>query len=491
MLRMSVLFLCCVATLLSPLSNTYAQEENASSYQGRKYLDLNIRSLEKYNQRVKKQQDRLLNKLKHKEERYAFRLKRKDSAAYVRYQQQPLTYDSISKLSRSDNSFNPKRSIRRDASLDSLKRIQGYLQKIPLTEGGENNAITGYSDKLNRLGSKSNQNSYINDLIDQRTNGLKNIQSGAKGKVGGFIGIEKQVFYAKSKLGIYKQISEDPSIAEEKALEYLQGLEGFDKSLQQNDPLSQFAGKNPSSSDLEKMGIQTKQQVTANLQKKFGGDLTGLQQNMGGQVKQFQNKLQDIKSAKNSLKQTKQSANQLRNLNRQSFKVNPMRGLPFWQRVEKQYNWQTSRATIDGKPAMLQLSAMAGFQHTPKLTYGAGIATSIGLGQNWNNIKFSLQGIGIRTFASWQWQYGIGAYAGYERMFRQAAFISNAKETIPALELNTHNTKNYTEAALIGLTKSYRINDKWNGSLQLLYDVWWRDKGLRSPIQLRFATMKN
>lgn len=488
---MSVLFYWCFFLCMISFLSVSAQEENASLYQGKQYLDLNIRSLEKYNLRARKQQDRLLNKLRHKEQRYASRLKRKDSAAYVRYQQQPLTYDSISKLSKSDNSTTKKRSTRRDSNIDSLKKIQGYLQKIPLTEGKENNAIAGYNDKLNSLDSKSNQSSYINDLISQRTNGLKNIQSGAKGKVSGFTGIEKQVFYAKSKLGVYKQISEDPSIAEEKALEYLQGLEGFDKSLQQNDALSQFAGKNPSSSDLEKMGIQTKQQVTANLQKKFGGDLSGLQQNMGGQVKQFQDKLQNVKSAKNSLKETKQSANQLRNINKPSFKVNQMRGLPFRQRIEKQYNWQTSRATIDGKPAMMQLSAMAGFKHTPKLTYGAGIATSIGLGQNWNNIKFSLQGIGIRTFASWQWQYGIGAYTGYERMFRQTAFISNAKETIPALELNTHNTKNYTEAVLIGLTKSYRINHKWNGSLQLLYDVWWRDKGLRSPIQLRLATMKN
>ncbi len=288
MSRMCVLFICCLATLLiSP--QAIAQEESASLYHGKKYLDLNIRSLEKYNQRVKKQQDRLLNKLKHKEERYASRLKRKDSAAYVRYQNQPLTYDSISKLSKSDNSTTQKRSFRHDASIDSLKKIQGYLQKIPLT-GGDNNPIAGYSDKLNNLDNKSNQNNYINDLIGQRTNGLKNIQSGAKGKVGGLTGIEKQVFYSKSKLGVYKQMSEDPSIAEEKALEYLQGLEGFDKSLQQNDALSQFSGKNPTSSDLEKMGIQTRQQVTGNLQKKFGVDLTGLQQNMGTQVKQFQNK---------------------------------------------------------------------------------------------------------------------------------------------------------------------------------------------------------
>ena len=63
-----------------------------------------------------------------------------------------------------------------------------------------------------------------------------------------------------------------------------------------------------------------------------------------------------------------------------------MRGRLFWQRIEKQYNWQTTRATID-RPAKLEASAMAGFKHTPRLTYGLGIATSVGLGQGWSSIE--------------------------------------------------------------------------------------------------------
>ncbi len=239
------------------------------------------------------------------------------------------------------------------------------------------------------------------------------------------------------------------------------------------------------------MGFQTKQQMTANLQKKFGSNLSGLQQNMGTQVKQFQDDLNKVKSTKNTIKQSRQSLKQAPSLNKPSFKVNPMRGLPFSKRIEKQYNYQTTRATIDGKPAMLQLSAMAGFKHTPRFTYGLGVAASIGLGQNWNNIRFSFEGVGLRSFASWLWQYGIGAYAGYERMYRKTVFVNKSSESIPSIELNPHNTKTFTDAILIGLTKSYRINEKWNGSIQVLYDIWWKEKGLRSPVQLRFATMKN
>ncbi len=167
-----------------------------------------------------------------------------------------------------------------------------------------------------------------------------------------------------------------------------------------------------------------------------------------------------------------------------------MRGLPFIKRIEKQYNWQTSRATADGKqPALLEASAMAGFRHTPRLTYGAGLAYAEGLGQSWQHIKLTFQGVGYRTFATWQWQYGIGAYAGYERMYKKAAFI---KEQPPDSDLRPtpHSSARYTESILAGLTKSYNINAKYKGAIQVLYDIWWQQKGLRSPIVLRFVTVK-
>lgn len=166
-----------------------------------------------------------------------------------------------------------------------------------------------------------------------------------------------------------------------------------------------------------------------------------------------------------------------------------MREKPFFLRIEKQYNWQVTRATADGKPAILNGAAMAGFKHTPRLTYGAGIAALMGLGHSWEQVRFTFEGFGFRTFATWDWQYGIGAYAGYERTYKQAVF-SDTKEIISPAEYNVHNRRTYNEALLAGITKKYNIGGNWSGSIQLLYDAWWQDKGLRSPVQLRFATMK-
>lgn len=467
-----------------------AQEESGEVYYAKRYLDINIRSQEKFNKQVARQQNKLLAKLKRKEQQYAARLRRKDSASYASYQQQPMTFDSISKVSKSNNAPSNTPIAKLHNGVDSLKQIEQYLQDKMHLQGDNKSAICDYGSKLSTVSAQGNKNAYINNLITQRMSSLKQLNAGSKLKGQGLGAIEMNVFYSKCKINAFKDIKDDPSKAEQRAMEYLQGQPGFDKYLQGNDGMQGLQGKNMSSADLEKMGFQTKQQMTANLQKKFGGNLSGLQQNMGTQVKQFHDGLNKVKSAKNTVKQSRQSIKHANNLNKLSFKVNPMRGLPFSKRIEKQYNYQTTRVTIDGKPAILQLSAMAGFKHTPRLTYGLGVATSIGLGQNWNNIRFSFEGVGLRSFASWQWQYGIGAYAGYERMYRNAVFISKSSENIPAVDLNTHNTKAYMDAVLIGLTKSYRLNEKWNGSIQVLYDIWWKEKGLRSPILLRFSNSK-
>ncbi len=131
---------------------------------------------------------------------------------------------------------------------------------------------------------------------------------------------------------------------------------------------------------------------------------------------------------------------------------------------------------------------MVGFKHTPKLIYGVGMAASIGLGQSWQDIHLSFQGIGYRTFATWEWQYGIGVYAGYERMYKAFVFTQNTGSAATDITTTPHDTPNYDESLLIGLTKSYHMNSKYNGAIQVLYDVWWQQKGLNSPIVVRFIT---
>jgi len=464
-------------------STAQAQEESEVLYQGKRYLDLNIRSINKLNERDQKLQQRLLNKLARKEHHYLQQLKRKDSVAYANLQQHGSSYDSIRTLAK--NGISEKQKGFSNSSIDSLQRIAAFLQNKSNVTGKIK--TSEYTGQLQSAGQQSSYNHYIWGLIEQRANNLKNTAKAGHQ----LTGMNKQLFYARKKMKVFKDISSEPSKAEDLALETLQGEQGFDQCLHPNNPnsMASLAAKGASVSDLEKMGYPTKRQLTASLQQKFGNGLGGMQQKMGSQMQGYMSEVKKLQTARNAALQTKTSLSALRKPKKPEFKINPMRGLPFAQRMEKQFNWQTSRSTLDGKPAMLQASVMAGFKHTPRLSYGIGIATSIGLGQNWNNLKLSFQGLGLRTYVSWQLIYGIGLYAGYERMYKQAAFL-DTKQASNELIPTTHNTRSYNESILAGLTKTYNINNKWNGSIQILYDAWWKEKGLRSPIVLRFASIK-
>jgi hypothetical protein len=496
----AVITLLLYCLLLNPFC-AKSQEENAIAVaQGKRYISFKIKAVDKYNARLKKEQEKLLKKLKRKEQRLAHKLKSTDSAAYARFQQRKPSYDSIGKMMDADSATMAARAGKRKNSItDSLKGVESFIQvkaSIPGTNASPLPTTT--TPQLNQLQTELNYRSYINGLITQRTQDLKSMAMA--GQLPGFTGIEKQVYYGKAKMNVYKEMEEDPTKAEDKALEYLQGTEGFSGSMNQaaaggaGGASMQGLSSSMSAADMSKMGFQTQDQVQQGLQQKFGSNLGGLAGSVGSQITSFQSQAQGITGGINDAKQTLQSAKSIKNINKPSFKVNPMRGLPFWKRVQKQYTWQTTKATVDGTtgapiPAMLTATAMMGYKQTPKLVYGVGVISALGLGQSWSDVHLSWQGAGFTTYTTWQWQYGIGTYAGYERMYKQVAFTGAQQPSTIVADPSPHNTDNYSESILIGLTKSYNINSKWNGSIQLLYDIWWQQKGLASPIVIRFATL--
>lgn len=449
--------------------------------QAASYMRSNIGSLNRYNKRLARTQQRLLRRLARKERKLLSRLKKKDSLAYQKLSNTP-SFDSLQALLHPDSASLAARTRGRiNSSIDSLKKIQSFVEHKAGTLPTDAGSYTGKLDALNQ---QISYQQYLNEQINSRTTAWKNLSAGLKGKVPNIGGLEKVVFYAKEKLKVWKSIADDPTKLEEEALEYLQGMEGFEsafasKSVEQG-PGGMQAGMN--ADQLESLGYQTKRQLNAHLQQQFGDQLSGVQQQLGKQVETYTRPLKETASL---TKETKQSLHSLKNTQKPSFRTNPMRGLPFWQRLEKGYNLQTLRATGD-RPALLDISAQIVFRHTPSLTYGLGLVSSFGLGRNWSSIRFSFEGVGIRGFAQWQWKYGFGAYAGYDRLFKKAAF-GGEKEALP-VGRSLHNTATYSDIAAIGLYKKYRINSKWNGAIQVLYDAFWRDKGLRTPLLLRFST---
>ncbi|XHR94244.1 hypothetical protein ACFJIV_28820 [Mucilaginibacter sp. UC70_90] len=507
---MRCVYLLFAAIFISISSFSQQQDEEESVRYADQYLDSRTTSLDKYLDRAAGIQQRLLKKLQRKEARFARKLAAKDSTLYQQYLQNKLSYDSIAALSKDSTALSRIKSSP-DKLIDSLKGIQRFISNQGSKLGtasslaGQAGVNLPNANELSSLQQKLNAQQGLDQLMQQRSKVLESLAGAAH--ISGIEGIQKDLYYAQSKMKAWKALADDPDAAEEKAMEYLQGTEGFQQYLNQNNNAFGGLGNDASEADLQRLGYQTKSQVNGMLQQKLGSSLGSVQQQMGQQVQQYSEKLNDItgkvSEAKNSLneaKQTlndaKQTAGQLKHIEKPGFVKNPERGKPFWQRLEVQYNFQTSRATPDGlRPAMLDLGASVAFKHTPRLSYGIGLALSTGLGQNWQNIKFSYEGITARAFLDYKMIYGFSAQAGYERAFRpdNRAYLPEQQNgnttatTGNSINAITEAFGGQQQAAYLGIMKRYRIGGKWSGTFLLGYNFLWQQEDLRSPFLLRFG----
>jgi len=493
---------------------SYAQDGEEAADYAQQYLGNRTADLHKYLGRSGKIQQRLLRKLQRKEARIARQLAAKDSTLYRQYMQQRLSYDSIARLQQDTASLRHRFANRKNALVDSLRNVQSFISK---QSGKLNNATAladkagvdiPYTAKLNELREQLNAQQGIDELIKQRTSSLE--QLAGSQNISGLQNIQKQIYYAQEKIKAWKKLADDPDEVEEEALEYLQGTPGFNEALNGNSEVFGGLGNNATAEDLQKLGYQTKSQVNALLQQKLGNNLGAVQEQMGKQVQHYTDKLGDITGkvkeakqavgeAKQTLSEARQAKDKLKHMEKPAFKKNPERGKPFWQRLETSYNFQTTRATPDGlRPAMLELAASIAFKHNPRLSYGLGISLSTGLGQNWQNIRFTYEGIGTRAFADWKALYGFSIQAGYERVFRPGNRPYLNKTPDGGDPSNPSSNENIfkdmfggqQQLAYVGIMKRYRLNSKYNGTILIGYNFLWQQENMRSPFVLRFGWAK-
>ncbi|WP_316835063.1 hypothetical protein [Pedobacter nutrimenti] len=514
---MQQLFWFCLAYLFAFLlcnqgQKCYAQEIPESISYAQKYLDNRSADLTTYLSRSGKIQQRLLKKLKHKEGKIARKLAAKDSTLYWQYMQQRLSYDSIARLSQDTSALNHLAAKKRGL-VDSLKGVQNFIQKQSGKLGGATALVdkaginTPYTAELNKLQQQLSGQQHIDDLIKQRTGNLEQLAVGQN--ISGLQSIQKNVYYAQEKMKAFKKLADDPDEAEEEALEYLQGTEGFSQYLNGNQDAFGGLSNNATAEDLQRMGYQTKSQVNAMLQQKLGNNLSAVQQQMAQQVQDYSEKLNEITGkvseakkgiaeAKQTINEAKQTKDKLKHIEKPAFQKNPERGKPVSQRLETQYNFQTSRAGTDElRPAMLELGASVAFKHTPRLSYGIGISLSTGLGRNWQNIRLTYEGVSARAFADWKALYGFSLQAGYERTFRPAdrPYLPEHQNNPTPTQPPANNALKdafggQQQAAYVGIMKRYRINSKVSGTFLIGYNCLWQQEALRSPFLIRFGAIK-
>ncbi len=434
-----------------------------------------------------------LKRLRKQEARIKAKLQQADSLKYQQYLALKSPGMDSLLLQSKDSAFIHKlnTTARRGKSvLDTLQGLQNFMGKL------SNNPL-GDASRVADLQQKAALQQYLQQQVAARTGALERLLKGTQlESYGRHLSNTGQQY--KQQAGYWKQVLDEPDAAEEKALDYLRGIEGFEEQLNPAKGNS-LAGK--SAAELEAMGYQTKAKVGEQLQQQFGDQLGSMSQKAAEQLKEYTAALdkplqevkqvkQKIKDGKAQLQEGKNSLQSAKNSLKQTAGFrNPMRGIPFWQRFERQYNFQTQRASPDGtRPVMLQLGLNLSYRQSKALSIGIGLDGSLGLGRDWQHLRLSYEGVIGRVFLDHKLLWGISLQGGYEKSLRpmnraytqtmeQYGHPTNVKTAMGLLQ----------DAAYLGIMKSYRVSSKVQGTMLVGYNFLNDKTKISSPWIVRLG----
>jgi len=402
---------------------------------------LNIQS-NKYLYRLAKQEKRLKRKLLRRSPQLAGSIFGNIDSLYNAFKTPLVTNNRFSKVY--------------SGHLDSLTTAIHLLQSNSIYKLTSNpdadKALEGYKS----LQEKFNQTDQIRKRLDQRQLVLKE-QLQALGFMKQYRRFQKQVYYYKAQVLEYKAAFEDPTKLEKKVLELAMKVPRFKEFFARHSELGQLfalpGGQNPTEASVT--GLQTRESMQQLLQNRFGSG-SGVTQTLQQNVQNAQGQLNALKDKVSSLSNGDHGNG---NAEMPDFKPNNQKTKSILKRIEFGSNLQTVKGTRFF-PVTSDVGLSVGYKLNDKSAVGLGIAYKIGCGNGWNHMRITHQGIGLRSYLDYKLKGALYMSGGYEQNYRSAF-------------RNIEQLKNYNAwqtSGLIGLSKKYKISNKFKGNMQLLWD---------------------
>jgi hypothetical protein len=277
--------------------------------------------------------------------------------------------------------------------------------------------------------------------------------------------INKEAYYYTETLKNYKEIFNDPTKVEQKALELLGQIPAVKEFVQQNSMLASLFG-NPSSyggagGGPSLAGLQTRASVNSLIQGRIAaaGPNAAAQISANMQAAQAElTKLKDkiIKAGGGS------SDGEL-----PDFKPNEQKSKTFKQRIEIGSNMQFGKPNrYTGSQADVGLSV--GYKLNNKSIVGVGFSYKMDYGSI-SDFYVKHGGVGLRSFVDYKIKKQFFISGGYEMNYNQSfknfTELRNANGTIGIGD-------GWQQSGLVGITKKINMKTKWvkGTKLQLLYD---------------------
>ncbi|MFN8288969.1 MAG: hypothetical protein U0U70_01810 [Chitinophagaceae bacterium] len=289
--------------------------------------------------------------------------------------------------------------------------------------------------------------------------------------------LNKQMYYYAQQLNECKSMLNDPKMIEKKALELLSKTKIWKDFFRKNSILaSLFRIQDPDVplTMASIAGLQTRAQVQALVQQQIRSagpnGAQAFQQQMASaqdQLRSLQNKI--IRGGGHSSDATMP----------EGFTPNNQKTKSFWQRLEYGTNLQTQKGNnYFVNNADLGLSV--GYKLNDRSIIGIGASYKMGLGRGWNAIRFSNEGVGLRSFIDWKVEKIFWMIGGFEMNYKTA--FSNVAQL--------QNLNAWQQSGLLGLSKNIPIKSKFfeKTKVQLLWDfLSYRQVPRTQPVLFRIG----
>lgn len=411
-------------------------------------------------QKLRMQEDRLLNKVK-KKDTLLNNGSLLSTAAF---------YDGLQKRVSSGMQL-PAQAFSDvySSKLDSLKTAMKFLSRQKLLQSVQGQKqYQQLLSQYNELQQKFNETNDISRLLMERQQQLLD-KIGELGRYKGFRKMQEQIAGYRSKISACKEIWENPSKLESKITGLLAGNPDFRTFFNSNSDLgSIFQLGSSQGNAANAANLQTRDALNqiiaqstgsaSNVQSRIQESLPSGAGQVDGMLSDLQ-KLTDLKKEDPGL--TGAHAGFKR---RKSFR----------ERLEYSTNIQTVRAD-NFFPATTDLGLSVGYRFNERSTAGLGSSGKIGWGKGFQDINITGQGLSLRTFTDIKLKGSIWISGGWEFNYQQPFHMLRSLRQV----------SDWKQSALLGLTKKLNIGSGLFKSyeIKLLYDFLYR---YRAPVTTPF-----
>jgi hypothetical protein len=417
-----------------------------------KYISSIDSKVDKYSKRITSKTTKTLEKLSHWENKIKSTLEKISPEAAARlFNNGQLTFTSLLQQIQQGEAIALQYQQQYEKYRDDLTTGLKYIEQQRETlDSSVIKKVTTTRKKMQDLNEEEDKNAAIQQFIRERKGQLIAETFKYLGQNKYLSKISKESWYFFETAKNYKELFQDEKKAEQTAKMILNKIPAFTEFLKRNSMLAGLFDI-PGENAVLQPGMQTRAGVQELIQGRLTAMGPGAQDMMHKNLQAAQAQMNDLKT---------RLGNGYSNGEMPPGRVNQEKTKTFSQRLEYGFNMQFSKN--DGLiPSATDIAVSIGYKPRNGVLIGLAGSYKLGIGTI-DNIRFSNEGIGIRSFADIKWKKQLYITGGFEmnynEHFKDVAFIKD--------------NNLWQRSALLGITKKFKLKTKFTKgtNIAVLYD---------------------